>query len=982
MATISPYNNGIINYDYKPFQANLELEGRVLLHKQQEFDKAYAGLQKLKKQALNISFINDSQQQKIDGFNKKINSDFIGLNSGNFDLSQMDVVSRYMNTFNEIASDSQLLSNYRKDKQIQKEYQSFLKMKNSKDPIKAGYHPINEYVFSLGLQKYKGLAGEEISGHKFDGYTPYTDTDKEMAAKAKGIAVSKFNDYVRNEKGEMVKLTYQGRNEGQVLAAAQDYFGGRGQGQTKVEAAYYYHSNLKGNDVAKQRVKADYVGLLNTRKSDLEATAAQMDTLISTSKDPNAVAEYQQQRNRLTESINSISNKIGTVNDFDLDQDDDANISWLSDYYTYESARNAKETYGGYTISKQSVVDPVWKAYKDYEIKLGNLAIAKGGLELRAQGLQIDAAELLLKKQKAELEGKEAVGTTSTSGTPVIGGTTGGSVVNGVTGIKAGGITSTPTQYYGDERNAYSQTEIAKAMIPGIRRMAQDYTFLETNPWKFGVEGKFRSATETADTASNSLVEASNKLRDTKSYKRAIDNIDTDNKEALNKDIEELIAAETNHSNATHSRLKGSHFAKIQKLRDKLKQDYGLSESQYEDIEAYSKLGLLQQEVDKLKEGGAQEFINPTELARQYLLEEGKGVRDSEFLMRNPYFAAMDKVAKEYTKKNGNFSDILADEGDPNRYAAFDKLVKEELLPEATRLVDQDITSPFYNMKVGIKRNSRFYVHTVGDKTAEQILESQALVNRFVPLQYNLDTTGLSGKKKDPIVETRRQWSNSLENHIDGTKTLVNTEIEAGRNFGLGDLASPITILNGLISRQGEVLAIPEGSKPLSDIPQEAIKRVELMNGLVEMKIDVSKIPGYSSTKDANNNFYLTTKVTPKGDLQSFPLNESNNRIVYYDSSLSLDQEAITSTLPTKEWIEYRDYAHKTGRSYKLQTSDNINYTVALYDNQGYGTDQELGEFDTKQDLRYLTQYLDKMWAAKQGDSNDIKRALTLNMSR
>ncbi|MGL5077926.1 MAG: hypothetical protein ACRDBG_19150, partial [Waterburya sp.] len=63
------------------------------MQKQSSYDQAYAGLEQLKKQALDIRFLNEKEQSKVDDFNKSVSSLFDSKKGEFGDLSRNEVLT-------------------------------------------------------------------------------------------------------------------------------------------------------------------------------------------------------------------------------------------------------------------------------------------------------------------------------------------------------------------------------------------------------------------------------------------------------------------------------------------------------------------------------------------------------------------------------------------------------------------------------------------------------------------------------------------------------------------------------------------------------------------------------------------------------------------------------------------------------------------------------------------------------------------------
>jgi len=138
--TISPYQRGITTLKTEAYTNNIELASKVLLHKQQSFDKAYAGINKLRREALDIHFINKESGKKIKAFNESINKEFGDLDGELGDLSNRNLVKSYTDKFNVIGQDLDLIANYKKDSSYQAELLNIQSKRDSANPKENGYN--------------------------------------------------------------------------------------------------------------------------------------------------------------------------------------------------------------------------------------------------------------------------------------------------------------------------------------------------------------------------------------------------------------------------------------------------------------------------------------------------------------------------------------------------------------------------------------------------------------------------------------------------------------------------------------------------------------------------------------------------------------------------------------------------------------------------------------------------------------------------
>lgn len=152
---------------------NFDLVSKVLQYKQNKFDTNFNALQGFKQSALNINFINEERRGEINKLNKDLDDKFSSLNGEFGDLSDNKTFANYYTWFDDIKKNTDLIQAYQEDKKWQTDLGKVQSLKQAKDPVKAGYSSVNEFVFNNRLNEYsKSTKQNKVD---FKGYTPYTD---------------------------------------------------------------------------------------------------------------------------------------------------------------------------------------------------------------------------------------------------------------------------------------------------------------------------------------------------------------------------------------------------------------------------------------------------------------------------------------------------------------------------------------------------------------------------------------------------------------------------------------------------------------------------------------------------------------------------------------------------------------------------------------------------------------------------------------
>jgi hypothetical protein len=330
---ISAFTPQVVTSRAKPYEYDFNLIATVMKSRQDAYNKTFEGLKNLRKQALNIRFLNESAQADIDAKNKKINDYFDGLNNEYGDLADAQVANRYSDLFKEIAQDTDLLGQYRTDVALQKQIQDVEKLRKSSDPIKAGFHPMHYENYLQGVQSYikSDYKTEKV---QVDPYVPYIDMNKELAVIMRGIPISKTVRDVLSPDGYIIKTTTEGRDPLAVQQAAQEYITSKGGPQLRERAKYYYRNTVK-DDEDKLFLHSKYVDFIDTQITQLKES-------LPTAENKEAV----QQR------ISVLQQKRYEPDEY-LQLDDSELIDHLATIETYESMNSYVQSYGRQSVSQE-----------------------------------------------------------------------------------------------------------------------------------------------------------------------------------------------------------------------------------------------------------------------------------------------------------------------------------------------------------------------------------------------------------------------------------------------------------------------------------------------------------------------------------------------------------------------------------------------------------------------------------------------------
>lgn len=241
---------------------------KVLQYKQGVFDKNFQTLQGLKSSALNIQFLNKERQQEVDKLNKDLETKFSNLNGEYSDLTDSKMYQNYTAWFDNFSKNTDLIHAYHEDKKWQNELGKVQTIKQSKDPNKAGYSAINEFVFNTDLNGY--VNSTKNNKVDFSGYTPYTDTVAETTRIFKSLPKKEWFEDKRDGSGNIVRIKHNGYDKDDMDNVLRS-MGGNMLEQFRVEARYNQINGLRTNPVDyRSQLHANYVNIFKEKQTYIE----------------------------------------------------------------------------------------------------------------------------------------------------------------------------------------------------------------------------------------------------------------------------------------------------------------------------------------------------------------------------------------------------------------------------------------------------------------------------------------------------------------------------------------------------------------------------------------------------------------------------------------------------------------------------------------------------------------------------------------
>ena len=307
MPDISAYSQPYVGQN-QTADYNFDLISKVMQNKQSEFDASLRNLQNLKSQSLNIRFINNERQKQVDDYNKQLTDKFSNLNGEYGDLSEAKNYNNYLNWFDNIAKDTDLITAYHVDKQWQNETSKKDAMKMAKDPAKAGYGVTNEQNFNDDLNNYKNST--KNNPVDFQPYVPFVDPIKQRTEFLKSVPKQEWetDEVMGNGYTRVTKMS--GYSEDQIRMLNES-MGLAGRSQTNVDARWLFNRNNKINpEQFRQSVATQWETREKNLKTDYQNKLSDNDVKISREQDIDKLTQLQQYKQVLQSKIQGIDQEI------------------------------------------------------------------------------------------------------------------------------------------------------------------------------------------------------------------------------------------------------------------------------------------------------------------------------------------------------------------------------------------------------------------------------------------------------------------------------------------------------------------------------------------------------------------------------------------------------------------------------------------------------------------------------------------------
>ena len=342
----------LIQPTYQAVTPKTELVARVLMHKQQEYDTVFANLSNLRDQSLGIRFLNAKEQKKIDAFNTQLQGKLAGGDLG--DLSDGKVAAGYYSMFDTLTKDRRLISRFRADAKYQEEMLRVEQKRASKDPTKAGFHPVNYENYMARLDNYVNadLDTEDGAAVTVAPYVDYVNYGKEIGSLMKQVPVKKFSTS-RAENGYIIKDNYEGRDPQEVKAVVSDFMSGPGAAQAREEAEFAFRK-AKGNPFFQQTVYDDYTDKKMAAQKTLASRLAALDEELKHAPASKA-ADIAGEKARVESELAEVKGSIMSQDQFFGRGQDDI-INDITGVYLQDKITTFSDANGGY--AKTTTVSP------------------------------------------------------------------------------------------------------------------------------------------------------------------------------------------------------------------------------------------------------------------------------------------------------------------------------------------------------------------------------------------------------------------------------------------------------------------------------------------------------------------------------------------------------------------------------------------------------------------------------------------------
>jgi len=391
-----------------PSKTNLELELKVLQHRQGAYDTGYRAIQNARQKSLNIHFTNQAANGKIKTLNSTIDKQLEEID-GNFgDLSNNNLTNHYLGLFNEYSKNG-LPDLYRKEASIRQTRDNLRVMKKSKDPKKAGYSDKHEYVYRKQLEDYAGIDNiNDAMGHELPNYVPYKDIVGEMIEMGKKLPWQETTRVSVDASGRRTTITEKSKpGLNRILKQMAD----ENPEQYMIDAQHKWMTEIDGDSQMKQQYINSYNGRVLERKNALQR---QKDALKK--EDFETEELYTEALMNAQEQINNSTPVDYNISDNDFV--DKVLLAELRDNHIADMSRSI----GPVSSKEEEDLDPVFKFYQEMAFDMSKQEsldnYREATLELSRQDNQLERDKFKYTKTKDLIEAQKEAnkGTINSSG--------------------------------------------------------------------------------------------------------------------------------------------------------------------------------------------------------------------------------------------------------------------------------------------------------------------------------------------------------------------------------------------------------------------------------------------------------------------------------------------------------------------------------------------------------------------------------------
>lgn len=372
------YANAYSNYMYSSqplnYSVSFDFLDKIAEKRGQSDEQAYRYMDDLKNKALNIRFLNQTGQKKVDEYNTEIDSFFKNTDLSKVDLADYKTANSYTKIFDKLSSDNTLVRAYQVDKQVQNTWNTW--KESAKNPSKTGYSEANYNVWqNEHLMPY--IQENNLSKlTTFDSgiFDPEYDYQKELKGLKSQVHFDGKKFDVLNSDGSKQTIDIQELTPEKLQIFFKGALSGKATAQMIKEAKSSFYNHYNSVPVEQRETLAK--DLYEREKSKYDNIRINFQKQIEELKGKQSVASPEE-RERIQKDIDTYQNEANnfvfknTINDY-------TSLSkvGLANQYAQSSLHDKISNYAkgmSYQIKKvtSGVNENYWK-HKDLDFKINN----------------------------------------------------------------------------------------------------------------------------------------------------------------------------------------------------------------------------------------------------------------------------------------------------------------------------------------------------------------------------------------------------------------------------------------------------------------------------------------------------------------------------------------------------------------------------------------------------------------------------------